>query len=709
MARKTARDDDISTRPKIRERLKKVFDAIDNGFEDARERHDKILDAWDAYNCVLGAKQFYNGTSQLYIPIIRVAVNARRTRFVNQMFPQNGRYVDVTTPDEKSAPLETVALIEHNIRNARLRTQVMPALCVNGDIEGQYNVYIDWNEIERHVATRERNPVKVGGVDVPEAGEVEEIKEETITESCTGMEVLHDTDVMVLPATSNTIDEALMNGGSATIVRRWTKEKIQKLIDDGDVEKEAGEALLDAMSKVKDDLKDTQKNLLKVVGIKVDQGSKVAVAYETWTRLKVDGKMRICRAYLGGDHGGGKLVLGCKLNPYWCDRVPLLSAPVEKQAGVFKGRSLIQAGVMDLQVYANDAINMSADGLPFHSVPITVVDPEKVQRWESLVADVGAVWPVGQDGAKVLQYPDVTPSALQVVQACKAQIFESMGVNPSMLPQQTGRPGGKRNQAEVALEQQVDLLTTADAVTNIENEILTPYVQRALDYDNQFRQDDVLVKMFGPRGQRAIMQRVPPAQRHNRYVLSWLGVEAARDAARIQQMIAGFAVLQKVPPQMYQGFRLNAIPLIQRFVETTYGASLGPQIFENVSELYTVDPMEENAMLAQRFPVPVQPLDDDPKHLAAHMQLLAGLQPGSIEERLTREHISAHQAQMQAKTMAAAMQRQAGGPGGAPGAGRGTQPGAQPGGARPHRGPPGMINQDRMPAAGAIAAPRKAG
>ena len=712
MARKsTARDQEISERPAIRKRLLKIFEAIDKGFENERERHDKILDYWDAYNCILGARQFYNsGNSQLYVPIIRVAVNARKTRFVNQMFPQNGRYIDVATPEGDDLPLETVAVLEHYVRDSRLRTQVMPALSLNGDVEGQYNLYVDWGSIERHVASREIEPIKIGGVEVPEAGEVEIIKEETIEQAGTAVEVLHDADVMVVPASVNHLDEALEIGGSITIVRRWTKEKIDKMIDDGDLAEEAGEMLQSAMSKVNDNIKDVRKNLAKVAGIRIEEGQKIAVIYETWAKLKVDGKLRICRAYMGADAGGGKIVLGCKLNPFWCDRVPLLSAPVEKQAGVFKGRSLIEPGVLDLQVYANDALNLSADGLPFHSVPILTVDPEKVQRWESLVADVGAVWPVSKDGAGVLQFPDITPAALQVIGACKAQIFEALGVNPAMLPQQTGQPGKKRNQAEVALEQQVDILTTADAVTNIEVEILTPYAQRSLDYDNQFRTKDILVKMFGPQGQRAYVQRVPPAQRHSRYVLSWLGVEAARDAARIQQMISGFAVLQKIPPTMYHGFRLNAVPLILRFVETTYGASLGSRVFENVSELYTVDPNDENQMLMQRFPVPVMPLDNDPKHIAAHMALAQSLQPGSIEEKLTRAHISQHQMQMQAKAGAAAMQQQGGPPrpgNGAAPPGRGPQPGARPGAPRVNRQPPGAIPQDQMPRAGATPMPRK--
>lgn len=695
MAKRTARDDDISQRPRIKKRLLKIFEDVDKGFEDQRDRADEILDNWDVYNCKLGPKQFYNGQSKLYVPIVRVAIDARATRFVNQMFPQNGRYIEVTSTDG-DLPLELVALIEHYVRESKLRTRAMKALAVTGDVEGQYNAYIHWDKTERWAVHREMKPVKVGGTDVPEAGEIETVVEEKLEDACPTLEILSDADVLVKPATADTIEQALEVGGCVAIIREWSKAKIEKLIDDGDILDDAGEDLLEAMSKIDDQRRNVRKALAGLAGIKIEGGNKIAIVYEVWAKLKVDGNLRLCRAYIGGE----KRILGCKLNPYWCDRVPLFSAPADKLPNVFKGRSKIRAGVMDLQIQANDAINEAMDSLAYSLAPLTAVDPEKVQRWESLVLDVGAVWPVGPDGIKEIKFTNVTSEALAVVGAAKQQIFESLSVNPSMVAQQTGKPGQKRNQAEVALEQQVDILTTADVTTNIEGEILTPYVQRALDYDHQFRTKEIRVKMFGQMGQRASMQMVKPIQQHRRYTLSWLGVEAARNAAMMQQQTAGFAMLMKFPQTLYPGYRLNAIPLLTRWVESLFGASLGSQIFENVELLYTIDPEEENQMLVEGLPVKTHPLDDDQKHLQVHMKLLQSMPPEA--RKLVMDHIQHHQQSMQLKAIAAMGQG-----GGGQGAGRGPQPGAQPGAPRPGKGPPGMIHQDRMPAAGAVGMPRK--
>lgn len=139
MARKTKRDEDISRRPAIKKRLLEVFEDVEKGFNDQSERSDSIADNWDAYNCQLGPKQFYNGTAQFYVPLIHDAIEARVTRFTNQLFPQSGRYVDVTG-FEDSEPWAIAALLEHYVDRTRLRTEVVPALLRAGDCEGQWTI-----------------------------------------------------------------------------------------------------------------------------------------------------------------------------------------------------------------------------------------------------------------------------------------------------------------------------------------------------------------------------------------------------------------------------------------------------------------------------------------------------------------------------------------------------------------------------------------
>jgi hypothetical protein len=701
MAKRTKRDDELSTRPRIHKKLIELFAEVDKGFTDQRQRADDIMDCWEAYECKLGARQMYNGNSKLFVPIIRNAVKARRTRFNNQIFPRTGRFVEVTS-ENGDIPHATMALIEHYIAACHLQTQIVPPLLTNGDVEGQYTVYCDWNEIARHVVSRETKPLKIGGLDMPEMGEVEEIVEETINDAKPGVEVIHDADFIVLPATVDSIDQALEGGGSVTIARRWTKGKIRQMIDDGEFEEDAGEMVIAALTK-RDSPGNTNvpKKLAEMSGIRSGESGKYCQGYETWTKLKIDGEMRLCRAYYGGDD----IVLGCKLNPYWCDLCPAISWPVEKDPGVFKGKSLILPGVLDLQVAANDALNEGMDAAAYALMPIIMTDPEKNPRYASMVLDLAAVWETNPNDTKFAQFPPLWRDAFDIIAASRSAIYEALSVNTAIVLQQV-RKGAKQNQAEVAQEQQVDILTTAEACVNLEGGILTPLVQRFAWYDMQFREDELLVRSYGEMGQRAKMEEIPPLQFNHRYSLRWFGVEAARNQAQVQQMIAGMNVLRGIPQSEHPGFQRDLSPLIVHLVEQSFGPRLAPLIFKDMKQQLGMDPEIENAMLSERLDVMVHAMDNDPEHIQVHMRLMQDGDPsGSV-----RSHIERHKLAMQMKNMAAqqAQQGAQGVPGGAgPGVAGTPRIGAQPAGPRQGKAPPGLVRPDQMGRAGAIVPPRR--
>lgn len=704
MAKKTKRDDELGKRLKIREHLLKMFTDIENAFIDQHQRSDDILDYWECYNCQLGARQFYDGNSKIFVPIVKNAIKARKTRFLNQIFPQAGRYVEVTTSDG-DLPQAQMSLAEHYIRTSKLRTEVMPALLVNGDVEGQYSVYVTWEKITKNTMSRVDKPFESDGLPFEELGSHEDMEEDEVVEQGPHVEVVNDNDIMILPVTADSIPQAISAGGSVTIMRRWTKAMIKKKAKDGEIMQEVADDMVKAMSDKRPTAnnRDTKKEMADAAGIKTGGGDKFYLVYETWANLKVDGDQRLCRAYYGGDDQ----ILGCKLNPYWCDEVPLISCPVDKIAGVFKGRAPL-ADVIDIQVLANDATNEGADAAHFSAMPIIMTDPEKNPKVGTMVLGLASIWETSPKDTQFAQFPNLWDAAIERVAACKSEIFQTLGVNPSMVAQGTGSKSGKRNQAEIATEQQVDLLTTADAVTVLEEGILTPLVQRFMALDHQFRDKSITIKQFGEMGMKANMEDIPPIQQNSRYEYRWFGVEQARNAAQIQQQIAMANVIKGIPPEMYKGYKLNLTPLITRLADNTFGHRLAPLIFEKVQGI-TVNPDLENDLMRQGFETPVHPDDNDQEHLAVHMQ---GMGMGDHHGKF-QMHIMAHQMQMQQKAQAQmqAQQPKPGAPGGPGGAGPGVagtpRPGAQPAGPRLLKQPEGAIHADRMPAAGAIAMPRK--
>ena len=706
------RDRDLlgGSRSKIRERLLKTFDEVARGFEDQSERSDNINRYWEAYNCELNECQYYNGIAQIYIPAIRDAINAIVTRLGNQMFPQGGRAIEETSADGTQAS-GLIGLLEHYLREAQYEINVNRVLTRHLYIEGHGNIYIDWGELERQVVSRETHGPRVPtgpdgkGPEVEAPGEdIEDIKEEDIIEGRPVFEVLHDCDVLVLPHTADTTEEALAKGGSVTIVRRWTKAKIDQMVEQGQIQKPAGRDLKDAMAKMSRGEQNQEKSLVEHVGIRA-KGSEATV-WETWMMLPLDdkggysedGRMRLCRVFFGPE----RAVLGCKRNPYWNDRLPLWSKPTEKVAGVFKGDSPA-ARVMSIQYEINDAVNEGADAAVLSAGPIIRRDKEKSSG--PLVLAIGAIWDAPAGAIEMMTFPDLTPRALQRVQMGIQAIFQSLNVNPSMLPQQMST--GRSNQAKVAQEQQIDLLTTAEGV-KILTDAGTWSLGWMVDLDYQFRDKPLTVRQFGEMGRAAELEQVAPLQNRAGFSFRWRGAEQVKMMAMMQQQVPALinVTLPFLPQLKAEGYDFRMARIFQAAYQNLLGAWEGSQVLIDQRHQLTNPQSEENGWLGQGFEVPVHPLDDDIAHLK---ELLPWIQQTGDPHGTGKVHAQALFTSMKMKN-AASMQRQQAQHGGGPpqGAGPGQpQPGATPG--QPHavKRPPGAMHPDQAAGGGVVQMPRR--
>lgn len=695
------RDDELLDDKKLLEKIREVGQDVAKGFENQWERDNDAIDYWDVYDQVIGGKQAYAGNHTVYLPIVHQAIEARVTRFVNQIFPRSGRNVDCITSDEK--PYDIMALLEHYIRKCRLRTQVIPALMRNGDVEGHYNLYVGWENTSRHIVQKKPATVEVEGeqLDLPEgmADEEEPDLEEVETfHMQPTVEVLPDCDVLVLPHNSSSVGGALENGGTVAIIRRWSKGRLERAIDDEEIDETEGERLLEEFSSTTEPpgQQSAGKKHISAAGITSGEGGKTLIFYEIWKKVKVDGVRRLVRAYYAG--GDEARVFSLRLNPYWCDKCPLLSAPQKKITSVFKGVSEVKA-VADLQYAANDTMNEALDSADYALMPIIMTDPSKNPRVGSMVLNLAAIWETNPNDTKFAQFPSLWKDGLTIVGGIKNEIFQILSVSPAMLPQQTGGKS-KRNQAEIAMEQQIDVMSTADVCTNCEDEILTPLLRWFVDLDYQYRDKKLTVRQYGNMGRRAGMEEIPVLQNTRRFEFRWWGVEAARAAQMIQIQVSAINVVKGIPPQMYEGHKLKLAPFISQLLENAFGPRMTPELWESIKEKLSMEASMENEFLAEGLTLPVHELDDDQAHMKEHLKALTQGDPsGSV-----REHMLLHRQQMQMKLQqqqAAMAQMQQGAPGGPGGAGPGVagapRPGAQPMAPRGGQQPPGAIHADRMP------------
>jgi len=397
--------------------------------------------------------------------------------------------------------------------------------------------------------------------------------------------------------------------------------------------------------------------------------------------------------------------LGCKRNPYWCDRVPVIHEPVDRAADSVWGPPPINPGVQKLQYEANDAVAKGFDSSSYALLPIVMTDPDKNPRSGTMILAMASVWLCDPNSTKFAEFPKVWQDAFTIVGSCKQQIFESLSVNPAMIPH--ANAGKKPSQAQIAQEQQVALESSADSIALVQEGVLGKLVEWFYELDYQYRTEAITVKKYGTLGLQATMDQVEPFQVRERFEFKWYGTEGFKAAQQVQQMISWMGTIVKVPPQMLNGRKIDISPIIESINGTILGPRVAPHVLIDQRHQLTMSPEMENRLLHHSFPVQVHEMDDDQTHIQSHFEEFRSLleQPPEIIQgnnvvRLVKGHIMEHIKAAKAKAQAA-MGAQPGSVG-APPPGRA---GAQVQGPSGPQNPPGAVRPDNMP----LSMPRKAG
>lgn len=682
MAERSSRDKDYSRLSTYRDDIEDLIDDVEQAFADKQDQLLNLERYWQCFNTELSVNQAYTGNSQIYVPIIRDAIEARTTRFVNMLFPETEQHVDVVSYGG-DLPMPLMAILNHYVKKAKLR-MIAPALLRNGEVEGHYSIYVDWKETTRYVTRKVEKPVEVDGIEDWDQTFLD-IEDEEIEEGFPDVDIIPAADLAVFPTTVDNIED---DAEFVAIARRMTKGKIRQLARDGVFEKSAAKMFLKNWPSQTDPnaYQDIEKKKINAAGVK--RGGKYSLIYEVWKKFKIDGERRWCRLFYSGPRGEAPLAF--KINPNWNDRCSVISMPRVKISGSFWGKSPVDA-VEQLQYAVNDACNMAWDSAQYSLLPIVMTDPQKNPNYGSMILSLASIWQTNPNDTKFVTFPQLWSEALQIVAEGKSQIMQSFSLNPAMMAQGAGA-GKKPTQAQVAQDTAVAIETTANEVTTLEDGLFTPMLERFFEMDQQFRKTPMQVKIFGQLGVAAEMMEVPTFAWDDRYEFRWKGVASFKSAQRVQQMIAGMNILKSLPPVLPSGKRIELDPIVEVLVEETFGPRLGARILVDIRDQLSLDPEMENGLLHDGADIPVHQFDNDQEHLQSHTQAVK--QQGDQNGRL-RSHIQRHMAQLQRKQQAAQPGGLPGTPG-QPGVAGTPRPGAQPRAPRGGQNPAGAIHSDQI-------------
>lgn len=574
-----------------------------------------------------------------------------------------------------------------------------------GDVTGQWNLYVDWTKSYRPITKIVAKPPmieKIDGEDVsdfeiedPEHDD-EELENENIIEEGPEVVCFDTEDLAVIPPTCNNIQKA-----KAAVIRlRMSQDNFDRMVNEGVFilpddcdDSDAYFKKLKTESKGMQNRNNPNKKASEDAGVRTEGTDEYCLVFETHTKLD-----------FGGPHKERAIVYFCGMNricgiiksPYWGGKVPIISEPVDKRKGSFFGRSKIEP-VKYLQWNLTDFWNMGQDSAMYSLMPVFAADPLKNPNWQSMVIGLAAVWPIAPSDIKPIPFPQLYKDAGQICTMLKSQIMESMEVNETMMGKM---PAGRKNNQLMGAMQQEQQINISDNADRYEEVMLNPLLEMLYEYDAQFRTESITIESRGEIGARAKMIQVEPQQWGERYFFRWVGTEFQATQNRIQQMIALANVIKGYPPALLDGHRFNAVPMLEKAVETTFGADLGPKVFIDERNTFTIDPVAENEMIHNGFDIDVHEGDEDTVHLQSHMQAAANGDPVG----LYKKHMAAHMKQLttkRQKQQAESMKAMAGSPGGPgggpPGVGGTPRPGAMPAPGRPAQGPPGMQHPDSMP------------
>ena len=570
-------------RSKPYEEVKHHHHLIKKLFEDKFKANANISRYWRIFNADRDVNHTYTGISQSYTPEVRAATSIICENVMASLFSDILKHVTVTSFEDAAVNNDITSLMEHYIKTSNLEAMCFSIL-KSGVVTGQVCAKVEWfvdkvksngTAIEFDDVTGESSIVDAEVVNVVQRPMLREIMVE---------------DLVVYPATSSSINNAQIVCHRDYIHLEQLKEMIKtnhiNNVNISDAERVyknnsqiiSSNEFAHILNRIKDN---------GMTEVSIGDVMPLYVEY-----FKCDGWSYI--AYWT-DSG---VLLGIVKNPLDSKKIPIISYALEMTEGSFFGTSKYST-VDTLQYQLNDNTDKLQDFFHFNLYPVTKVDPTACPYYATLTYSPGVVWPVPPNAISQDPPTYVDSNLIVSIQQAKQEIKEKMGITELLAG--TATQGRKTNALIGALERTGNT-TVAGYSRKFELNFLTPLMQMWFELDCQYRDESITAVNLGSTGVLSSLKDISVFDTPDKFIIEWSGLNNASTMQRIQQQIAAVNVLQGIPPQLYAGYRLNLIPLIQNMVDSAFGVTQGAQVFINLEAEMQANPqaaMQYQAMMQQ--------------------------------------------------------------------------------------------------------------
>lgn len=639
--------------------------------EDVRSKRNplnsKYLEYYNIFRCRFDTR-YYNGVSEVYIPQLRKNVDNYVSRLKHALFPTDDVFdVEPTDPEGADQAEAVYSYMRYQIDkkikvkakiDRFLRQLVMygwsPVKCVFERVEK------DIVGLARQVNTptkRTFNPISQKYENLPTGAppttKIVEEKKKLLVKNSPTFEPIDIFAFYMYPYTANDLDECY---GVIELEKkpRWW------ILQQG---KDEVFANTDNLNGLKPDTSDEFQWTIeqRLASDDLQSGDIKEIPY--YTLFRYYGKFNWGTedapdeqdTFITTCQNGTLLEL--RKNQFYDQDIPFTLARLTELMNEIYSSGGIEP-LQSLQYFLNDTMNQTFDSVSYSLNPIVVYDPGRVININSIVFAPGAMWAISDPGAVRLERaPDVSQVGYNTANVVKGIIEEAPGMQNVPLT-------GRKAATHIAAIQQEYSLPIIDLAENIENQCLSPWLQKAYNRIQQFVTDEEVFRAIGRNGMK-FWKRLSPEVLVGDYHFFWRGsIQATNIHVKAQQMTSFAQLITPfIPFLQNRGVDVDLAYLMKRIWTEGLALDGGDKILKNRADDVSIDPQIENVMLSVGKFLATSSADIHEQHIAIHEPLTQ--HPDKAVRDAAIRHNQEHQFAIQQQQAAMQMPTQTGqsGPG----------------------------------------------